>query len=104
MSGPRLDLVGQGEILGRIAGLVIAAWPPGTEQAVLDYGRQYAGADVRVPGGVRKPWTPPAEVWGMFRDLRNGMYTDADGMWISARLTVHAERYEIKYKWPYSAD
>lgn len=100
MTGPRLDPVAQDELLSRLAGIVVAAWPPDTEQAVLDYGRQYAGADVRVPGGVRKPWTPPPDVWEMLHELRDGMHSDSEGTWISARVTVRAERYQVKYKWP----
>lgn len=100
MSGPRLDPLAQDALLSRLAGIVLAVWPPGAELVVIDYGRVHAGADMKVPGGVRKPWPAPAEVWEMMRDLRNGMYTDAGGTWISARLTITADRYDIKYKWP----
>jgi hypothetical protein len=67
--------------------------PPGNHQTTIYY--QAMGSHIDMTVDVLNfrmrevPWEPPAKLMEMLEKLREGMYREAAGTWLSVRLQVH---------------
>lgn len=83
-----LDEPAQQQLIQEIGRAIVRALPPGWQEAAVEYraigSYQELAGQLIAPNGTAVPLAPPMETAAQFAQLRNGMYQDDRGTWVSA--------------------